>query len=149
MSAMVNLLRPMPEPDADSASFWAGLNEGRLLLQRCSGCGRFRFPPGEACPDCLSREAAWVPACGRGRVYSWIVVRHPIPRQIFADEVPYVVALIDLEEGVRLASNIVDIEPDAVCDGMPVEVVFVCAGSDRYLHAFRPAPDAIPRDGDR
>lgn len=139
MTEMVNPTRPVPEADPDSAPFWEGVNRGRLVIQRCSGCGRHRFPPGEVCPECLGREAEWTEVSGRGRVYSWIVVRHPIPREVFADEVPYVVALIDLEEGVRIASNLIGIEPDAVRDGMAVEVIFRRCGNDRQLHAFRPA----------
>lgn len=142
MTEMLNPLRPVPEPDPDSAPFWEGVKQGRLLVQRCTACGRHRFPPGEACPDCLSREADWVEVCGRGRVYSWIVVRHPIPREIFAEEVPYIVALIDLEEGVRIASNLVDIEPEAVRDGMEVALLFRRSGNERQLHAFRPADEA-------
>jgi uncharacterized OB-fold protein len=139
MSEMLNPLRPVPEPDPDSAPFWEGVNQGRLLVQLCRSCGRHRFPPGEICPECLSRETAWVEVSGRGRVYSWIVVRHPIPRDIFADEVPYCVALVELEEGVRIASNLIGLDPDAVRDGMEVEVVFRRSGNDRQLHAFRPA----------
>lgn len=138
MNEPVNPLRPMPAPDPESAPFWEGLRERRLLLQKCGKCGRFRFPPGEICPHCHSREASWVPASGRGALFSWIVVRHPIPREVFAGETPYIVALIDLEEGVRIASNLVGVEPEAVHDRMPVSVVFREAGPERVLHAFRP-----------
>lgn len=143
MTEMLNPLRPVPEPDPDSAPFWEGVHQGRLLVQRCSACGRHRFPPGEVCPECLSREADWVEVSGRGSVYSWIVVRHPIPREIFADETPYIVALIDLEEGVRIASNLVDIAPEAVRDGMAVEVLFRRSGNERQLHSFRPAAEPV------
>lgn len=129
--------RPQPHPDPDSAPFWEGVAEGRLLLQQCEACARHRFPPAETCPHCRSAEARWRPAGGRGRVYSWIVVRHPIPAEIFAREVPYIVALVELDEGVRLASNLLGIEPEAVRDGMPVRVVFHESGG-RVLHAFRP-----------
>lgn len=139
MSEMLNPLRPVPEADPDSAPFWEGVNQGKLLVQQCSSCTHHRFPPGEICPHCLSREADWAEVSGRGRVYSWIVVRHPIPSEIFADETPYIVALIDLEEGVRIASNLVEIRPEAVRDGMAVEVIFRRSGNNRQLHAFRPA----------
>lgn len=137
MDDAFSALRPQPQPDPDSAPFWEGLAEGRLLLQQCRACARHRFPPAETCPHCRSAEAEWRPAAGTGRVYSWIVVRHPIPAEVFADEVPYVVALIDLDEGVRIVSNLVGIEPEAVRDGMPVRVVFRDGGG-RVLHAFRP-----------
>lgn len=132
------LLRPLPQPDPDSAPFWEGIQKRQLLLQRCRECGTFRFPPGEICPHCLSRNAEWTPASGLGQVYSWIVVRHPIPRQTFADQVPYVVVLIDLEEGVRIASNLIDIDPEDIRDGMPVAVTYREIAPDRILHAFRP-----------
>ncbi len=141
MIEMLNSLRPVPEPDPDSAPFWEGVNQGKLLVQRCSSCARHRFPPGEVCPHCLSREADWAEVSGRGRVCSWIVVRHPIPREMFADEIPYVVALIDLDEGVRIASNLVEISPEIVRDGMAVEVLFRRSGNNRQLHAFRPVAD--------
>ncbi len=134
-------IRPLPEADPDSAPFWEGVSRGELLLQRCGECATFRFPPGETCPHCLSREADWRPASGRGRVFSWIVVRHPIPREIFADQVPYIVALIELEEGVRIASNLVNIDPGDVSDGMPVAVTFRHVAPDRILHAFEPVDD--------
>ena len=137
MDATLSPLRPRPHPDPDSAPFWAGLAEGRLLLQQCRACARHRFPPAETCPHCRGVEAEWQPAGGNGRVYSWIVVRHPVPAEVFADEVPYVVALIDLDEGVRIVSNLVGIEPEAVRDGMPVRLTFRDSGG-RVLHAFRP-----------
>jgi uncharacterized OB-fold protein len=81
-----------------------------------------------------------MPASGRGRVYSWIVVRHPIPADIYASEVPYVVALIELEEGVRMPSNIVECPPGEVTDGMAVHVCFRDVDGVR-LPQFRPGED--------
>ena len=132
-------LRPLPGPDPVSQPFWDGCARHELLLQRCAGCGRHRFPPGPVCPDCGAREAKWVRASGRGTVYSWIVVHHPVPRQSFADEVPYVVALVALEEGVRMASNVVGCAADAVEAGMALEVVFEDVAEAVTLPKFRPA----------
>ena len=132
--------KPLPVPDADSAPFWQGCHEGRPMLQRCRGCQAWRFPPEGYCPSCQSDTSDWQPASGRGRVYSWIVVHHPVPRDLYAGEVPYVVALIDLEEGPRIASNIVGCAPDEVVAEMPVEVEFEAVTDEVTLPRFRPVP---------
>lgn len=136
---MGEYLKPVPAPDPDSAPFWAGCREGRLLLQKCSGCGAFRYPPGPVCPHCRSREAEWVQSAGRGKVYSWIVVTHPVPKEVYAADVPYVVALIELDEGVRIASNIVGCAPAEVRGDMRVEVRFDDVAPGVTLPRFRPA----------
>lgn len=111
-----------PVPNADDAWFWEGVAEHRLLLQRCDGCGRLRQPPGPRCPGCGSFAWSTQPATGRGRVYSWILSHHPTE----PDERPRTVVLVDLDEGVRLVSNLVDgTEPEV---GMAVEATF--AGVD-------------------
>ena len=135
---MTELSKPVPVADADSEPFWEGCREHRLLIQRCTSCGTFCFPPHRSCPKCRSEASDWVEASGRGNVYSWIVVNHPVPREVFAGEVPYVVALIDLDEGVRMASNIIGCDPHAVTAGMPVEVVFEQGQGGMVLPKFRP-----------
>jgi uncharacterized OB-fold protein len=136
---MNQMLKPLPAPDSDSMPFWDGCRDHKLMLQRCTECGRFRFPPHRFCHRCQSEESEWIEASGKGEVFSWIVVVHPVPREVYAGEVPYVVALIDLEEGVRMASNIVDCDPHAVEAGMPVEVIFRPARDGIVLPLFRPA----------
>ncbi len=131
-------LRPLPGPDPVSQPFWDGCARHELLLQRCAGCGKHRFPPGPVCTDCGGAEVDWVPVSGRGTVYSWIVVHHPVPRESFEGEVPYVVALIALAEGVRMASNVVGCPPDAVRAGMAVQVVFDDVADGVSLPKFRP-----------
>lgn len=133
--------KPIPEPDSDSAPFWAGCRERRLLLQRCGGCGAFGYPPAPLCAACASDESEWVEASGRGRVFSWIVVHHPVPKDVYAADVPYVVALVTLEEGPRMAANIVGCAPDAVRADMPVRVDFL-ERDGVVLPAFRPAGQA-------
>lgn len=132
--------KPVPVPDADTRPFWDGCREGKLLLQRCDACSRFRFPPGETCPGCGSDRASWIESSGRGSVFSWIVVTHPVPREIYAPDVPYVVALVDLAEGVRMATNIVGCQPGSIVAAMPVEVVFDRVSETVVLPRFRPAP---------
>ena len=130
--------KPLPVPDPDSAPFWAGCRERKLLLQRCGACGRHRFPANPMCPQCRSTRAEWVQASGHGTVFSWIVVRHPVPREVYAGDVPYVVALVALAEGVRMPSNIVGCAPEAVAAGMAVEVTFEAVSPEVTLPRFRP-----------
>jgi uncharacterized protein len=90
-----------PEPDLDTQWWWDALAQGRLEVPRCRSCGRTFFPPQPNCPHCGSDDWERVQASGRGRVYSWVVIHTPLdPR--FADEVPYAILAVELEEGVRL-----------------------------------------------
>lgn len=130
--------KPMPVPDADSRRFWDGCREHRLQIERCADCKTPRFPPAGVCPHCRSSRSEWITASGRGTVFSWIVVRHPVPKDVYAGEVPYVVALVELEEGVRMPTNIVGCAPDAVRAGMPVEIVFDDVSAEITLPRFRP-----------
>ena len=139
---MGDYLKPVPAPDPDSAPFWAGCREHRLMLQKCGACGAFRYPPGPLCPHCRAREARWVQSAGRGKVYSWIVVTHPVPKEVYAADVPYVVALIELDEGVRIASNIVGCTPAEVRGDMRVEVRFDEVAPGVTLPRFGPAGSA-------
>jgi len=134
---MLDYNKPVPVADFDSTPFWEGCRQHRLLLQRCSACGHLRFPPSGMCPHCRSTQSKWVAATGRGRLYSWIVVRHPVPREIYAGDVPYVVALVNLEEGVRIPTNMTCAPEDLMSD-MPVEVVFDDVMPNLTLPKFRP-----------
>jgi uncharacterized OB-fold protein len=125
--------RAYPVPDAVTRPFWEGVAEGVLRLQRCAGCGRHVFYPRAVCPYCTSADLAWVEAGGSGTVHSFTVV-HRAPAE-YRDEVPYVVALVDLDEGVRMMTRLVDVGPAAVRVGMPVEVAI--RGEPR-LPCFRP-----------
>jgi uncharacterized OB-fold protein len=128
---MPPVIPPVPGPDDEF--FWAGVREGRLFAQRCADCGRLRHPPLPMCPSC--RSLAWAPSelQGRGSVYAWIVSHHPSE----PDAEPRVVVLVELDEGVRLVSNLRDVAPGDVAIGMPVEVAFEDLG-DVVLPQFRP-----------
>lgn len=130
--------KPLPAPDPESAPFWEGAKQHRLLIVRCSACGTHRFPATSFCPSCQSPELQWVPASGRGKVFSWIVVRHPVPRDVYAQDVPYVVALVTLEEGPRITTNIVGCATDAVFADMPVTVTFKDVTPEITLPQFKP-----------
>jgi uncharacterized OB-fold protein len=130
--------KPVPVLDVETRPFWEACQRGRLTLQRCSDCGHIRFPPTRFCAKCRSVKCEWIESKGRGRVFSWIVVRHPVPRDVYAQDVPYVVALIALDEGVRIPSNIIDCKPEDVSAGMPVSVVFRAVTPDVTLPLFQP-----------
>ena len=124
-----------PMFDHDDAFFWAGAAEGRLLIKRCLGCDRLRNPPTPMCAECRSVEWDAVESSGRGTVYSWVVSQHPTE----PDAAPRVVVLVDLDEGIRLVSNLLDVAPGDVMNGMTVEVCFEQYG-DVTLPQFRPVP---------
>ena len=130
--------KPLPRINRLSRPFWDGARKGRLLLQRCSACGRFRFPPSERCAGCLGLEHEWVAASGRGKVWSWIRMwQRYFPA--FDAERPYVVAYIELEEGPRMMSTLVGVDPESISCDMDVEVVFDDVTDEVSLPKFRPA----------
>jgi uncharacterized protein len=113
--------RLAPSMTADTQFFWDGAKEHRLLIQRCVGCKTLRHPPRPMCPSCHSFEWDTLEASGRGTVYSFVMPRHP-PLPWFDDG--YIVALVELEEGTRLVTNLVGVDAGAVSIGMPVAVRF-------------------------
>ena len=130
--------RFLPQPSPVSQPFWEAARRHELVLQRCSGCEAHVFYPRYNCPHCGSRDLEWVKTSGRGTVYSYTVARRPT-HQAFADRVPYVIAIVELEEGPRLTTNIVGCEPEAVRIGMPVAVTFEDVSDEISLVMFRPA----------
>ena len=113
----------LPVPDLETAPYWEAATSGKLLIKRCNACGNAFFYPRAACPRCWSTDTAWLEASGRGTVYTFTVV-HQNDLPPFRDRLPYVVAEIDLEEGVRMTSNVEGVNPDDVRCGMPVTVAF-------------------------
>jgi uncharacterized OB-fold protein len=130
---------PIPHPDPDTAPFWAATLAGRLDLQRCDACHRVVVYPRARCPHCHADSLTWTTMSGRGTVYAATIVYRPADES-FAADVPYVVALVDLEEGARLMTRIVDCPPEAVRTGMAVAVRFQPVSDDAALPLF--APDA-------
>jgi len=115
--------KPVPRPSPESERYWQAAREHRLELPRCNACGKLWFPPSQSCPHCLAADFAWTTVSGIGKVFSFVTyyrVYHPA----FAQEVPYVVALVELAEGPRLLTNIVGVAPEAVRCDMPVKVTF-------------------------
>lgn len=134
---MFGVEKPLPRASEDSAPFWEAACKGELRMQRCGDCGHVRFPPSLLCARCLSEHAEWVKLSGRGTVYSWIVV-HQSQHPAFNADVPYNVAIIELEEGPRLHTNIIGCSNDQIHIGMPVAVAFQKVNDDTALVKFRP-----------
>ena len=130
--------KPLPVPDADSAAFWAGLRDGRLLLQHCLACGHVQYYQQGLCRVCGSERLEHRAASGRGRVYSYSVV-HRAPGPAFKADTPYAVLLVELAEGPRMISSLADGDPAAVAIGMAVEIVFDAVTDQVTLPRFRPA----------
>ncbi len=120
--------KPVPEPDELSRFYWDAAAEGRLVVQRCSACRRYLFPPSVACPRCRTETLVPTPVSGRGRVHAFTVARQAFDPSF---EIPYVLALVELEEDpeVRILTNLVQSDPAAVRGGVAVEVVFETRGA--------------------
>jgi uncharacterized OB-fold protein len=134
--------RPViPAANPDTKPFWDGCARGELLLQRCSACHAYRHPPSPVCPHCLSDRHAWVAASGQGTVYTYVVVRETRAKG-WEQMVPYVLAVISLEEGPRFLSNLTNVAPEAVKIEMPVEVTFAELDGTTRLPLFQPRQGA-------
>lgn len=124
-------------PDPDSAPFWEGAAEGELRYQRCRDCDTAIFYPRALCPACGTPDPHWHVSAGNGVVYACSVIHRAPPA--YADEAPYVVALIDLDEGFRMMSRVVDCDPESVAVGQSVRVVYRMDDEGRTLPYFVPA----------
>jgi uncharacterized OB-fold protein len=142
MAGSSNRLLPRPTPETEV--WWEGCRRHRLLLQHCPACGTHQFYPRALCADCLGANLDWVEAAGRATVETFTICRVPVT-DAYAARVPYVVAIVRLEEGPAMMTNIVGCEPESVAIGMPVEVVFEDCGNEIALPQFRPRPGAAPR----
>ena len=131
--------RPLPETRNAGATFWSKAAEGVLVAPKCTECGRTFWHPRPRCPHCGSERVDWIRASGQGAVHTFTVVRQS-GDPYFKTKVPYVVAMIDLDEGVRIMTNIVDTPLAALAVGMRVEVVFEDAGDGVAIPLFRAAP---------
>ncbi len=129
--------KPIPVPSHESRPFWEALRDHKLTMPKCGRCGHRWFPPTLFCPKCRSASVAWEPVSGRGRVFSFVNF-HRTYHKGFADERPYCVAVIALEEGPRLISSVVGIAPEDVRCDMAVEVVFDDITETATLAKFRP-----------
>ena len=130
---------PLPRPTPLSEPHWAGCRAGRLRVQRCRACQRYVFIPQPVCTHCSADQLEWVDSTGRGTLYSFTTVHRP-PRPEF--DVPYTVAIVELDEGFHMLTNLVDCPPEALRIGLPVEVTFQPMSDEITLPMFRPAATA-------
>jgi hypothetical protein len=128
---------PSPLADATTLPWWKAASEHRLVVQRCAACAHTRLPPAPVCPECRSAEAEWREVTGRGEVYTYTVVHRPIAA---GQPLPTIIAVVALADagGVRMISNLVGVDPEAVRIGMPVELVWEDMGADLAIPRFRP-----------
>lgn len=124
-----------PTTNRDTAFFWEGTSLGELRIQRCGDCGLLRHPPGPSCPRCHSFAREHVVSTGRGSVFSYVVHRHP---PIPGHELPILLALVELEEGVRMVATVEGVAPEELAIGMPVEVGFRRVDDRLTLPVWRP-----------
>lgn len=132
-----SLARSVAPPTLDSEAYWCGIDDGVLRLQKCTRCEKSIFRPRPLCPHCSSTELAWVPVSGNGRVWSFSVVHRAVSKA-FSGVVPYVVALVELDEGPIMMTNIVDVDLSTLSIGQRVGVGFGDAGDGRSVPLFRP-----------
>lgn len=136
--------RPRPARTQDTAFFWEGVEAGELRIQRCAACERLRHPPGPMCPHCQSLDWDTLAASGRGHVYSYVVAHHPaIPPFAY----PNAIVLVELEEGVRLVSNLLGVDPAEIRIGQPVQLEITRVDEELVLPLFRPAKAPARREG--
>mgnify|MGYP000867393104 CR=1 FL=1 len=131
-------VKPLPTPDADSQAYWDALKEGRLLLQHCRACGHKQVYQQAICRQCGAEELVPEQASGRGTVHSFSVV-HRAPGPAFKQDTPYAVLLVELEEGPRIISSLIDADPMSVVFDMPVALVCDPVDGRTVLPRFRPA----------
>lgn len=137
--AATTVRHPRPGLTHDNRFFWEGVAAGKLLIQRCAGCGRLQHPPAPMCPACAGFAMEAIESSGRGVIHSFVVAHHP-PVPPF--EYPNVIVLVELAEGTRLVSRLVGVAPDDVRIGMAVAVEFETVDGDLVLHRFRPVEAA-------
>jgi uncharacterized OB-fold protein len=130
----------LPTPDATTEPFWDALGHGKLVIKRCHACSRAHFYPRPFCPHCWSDQVTWEEACGRASLYTWSVV-HVNDLPPFSEWVPYVAAIVELEEGPRMMTNLVDCAFDQLRAGMPLEVTFRQQTEELSIPVFRPAEE--------
>jgi uncharacterized OB-fold protein len=134
---MAKAVRPVPEPTPETRHFWEGTRVGEIRLQRCDRCSHVYFPPRPFCPACSSRSVTVFRASGRGRLLSYVINHRPHP----AWDAPYSIAIVELDEGVRMMSNVVGCAqtPEALVLDMPLEATFERLTDEITLPLFKPA----------
>jgi len=133
------MAKPLPHATDTSRPFWEGLREGEVRIQRCLDCAGWVFYPRSNCPGCLSNALEWQTVSGRGVLHTFTISRIPTVA-MFADEVPQRLAVVELSEGVRVTTTLVDVAEEDIKVGMPLEPVFESTeGGEGVLLRYRPA----------
>lgn len=136
MSEQTTYKKPLPVMEGTSGEFYKHCRNHELRFQRCTKCGKWRHVPRDMCAECGSWEWEWAKSNGRGKVFTWTVVNLPM-HPAFAEEVPYAITLIELEEGPRIVSRVVDVAPQDIRMDMPVELFFEDVTPEISLPKFR------------
>ena len=131
-----DMTKPVPETQPWSEKFWEGTKEGKLLIQVCKDCKSKIFYPRKFCPECLSGNLDWIEASGKGKILTFSTAYSMVEPK-FMDELPYTIAYVDLDEGIRMMTRIVECKPEEVTFDMEVEVVFR-EQNGFFLPYFRP-----------
>jgi len=131
----------MPRPGPETASYWKGCRDHQLLIQRCEQCSHLQFYPRTVCASCMACDLEWVQVSGRGTISSFTVVRHPVSKA-YAPEIPYVIALVQLDEGPTMMSALCNCDPGDIKSGLAVEVVFERWTDEITIPKFQPANGA-------
>jgi uncharacterized protein len=129
--------KPLPRITDDNKQYWAYCKNHELRMQKCLQCGYIRFPPGIVCPRCHSMQTEWIKLSGQGKIYSFVIYRrayHPAYRK----DIPYIVAIIQLNEGPRMESNVAGCQPEDIRIDMPVEVSFEDIDENISIPKYKP-----------
>ncbi len=138
LSATTPLRRPDPRTTPLAAPFWEAANERTLSTPKCRACGERHFPPGPVCPECLSNDLEWVPVTGRGKLVSWVVF-HQVYWEEVREDMPYLVATVDLDEGIRLITSLTGAAAEYPVYGMPLRVNYLENTYGQLLPVFEAA----------
>src|SRR5205823_5561849 len=136
--------KPLPVLEGLSGEFYGWLRKHELRFQRCLDCDRWRHVPRALCPSCQSSSWEWARSSGRGRVFAWCTVRRGL-HPAFADDVPFTPVVVEVDEGPRMVTWVVDIPPDELEAGLPVRVVFDDVTPDTTLAKFEKAANEKPK----
>ena len=131
----VQLPTSMIQQDSDSRPYWEGLTQGELRIQRCSACSKAVFYPRSICPYCFADQLSWIVASGKGTIYAYTVAHQAFGP--FAADIPFVIAIVELEEGVRMMTRVINAPRERVAVGAAVEVTFESVGEELTLPYFR------------
>jgi uncharacterized OB-fold protein len=130
--------KPLPHLDEENRPWWEAIKRHELYVQKCRACGNLRYYPRVQCTSCLSPQTEWVRCSGRGKVYTFTATfQNQAPG--FRESLPYIMAYVELDEGLKMLTNLVECRPEEVKIGMPVEVVFADVTPEVTLAHFRPA----------